>query len=440
MISLATAPAGMTLDAVTGLMVWTPTANQAGRHTVTVRATSSAGVAEQTFAVTVTPIPTDTTKPTAPASIALTARSDTGVTLTWPAGSDDVGVVSYNIYGLFRGSRSSHIGLIASGIISRSFIAHVFTNVYYVAAVDAAGNISALSPGVSAGVLTLPIITHTNFAEANTVIVGNAFLYTLSASANPGPPTFSTYSGPVGLTMSRTGGTDPLKDYAVVQWQPTADQVGVHTFTVFATNPNTTGGSATFTVTVLPNGTDTVKPTPVAQITTSGVSFDHCTLNWTAAGDNIGVTNYHIVATHFGLPGVGNHVITLDIPGDTLTTSLSGLLAGSGYNISITPSDAAGNIGPTTSTLAFSTLTQPVVNFRMSPGVAAGTLSIDWQTAGSDWLFTVEYTDSLALPNWQPVVPASQWPSSITHLSVTPEAGVAARFYRVRATPAVPTP
>ena len=439
-ISLINPPLGMTLDAVTGLMAWTPAADQTGAHTITVRATSAAGIAEQTFGITVTPIPTDTIKPIAPASISLTARSDTGVTLTWPAGSDNVGVVSYSLYGLFRGSRSSHIGLLASGITTRSFIVHSFPTVYYVAAVDAAGNISLLSPGVSANVLTLPSIIHTNFAESNTVIVGNAFLYTLSASANPGPPTFSTYSGPAGLTMSRTGGTDPLKDYAVVQWQPTADQVGVSTFTVYATNPNTTGGSATFTVTVLPNGTDTVKPTPVAQITASGVSFNQCMLNWTAAGDNIGVTNYHIVATHFGLPGVGNHVITLDIPGNTLTTPLTGLLAASGYNISITPSDAAGNVGPTTSTLAFSTLTQPAVNFRMSPGAAAGTLSLDWQNAGSDWLFTVEYTDSLAVQNWQPVVPASQWPSAITHFSVTPEAGVATRFYRVRATPAVPTP
>ena len=40
---------------------------------MTVRATSSAGVGEQTFTITVTPIPPDTIKPTAPASIALTS-------------------------------------------------------------------------------------------------------------------------------------------------------------------------------------------------------------------------------------------------------------------------------------------------------------------------------------------------------------------------------
>ncbi|MCX6873699.1 MAG: putative Ig domain-containing protein [Verrucomicrobia bacterium] len=437
-ISLAAAPSGITLDATSGCIVWTPAATQTGSHRVTVRATSSAGVAEQTFAISVTPIPTDTIRPTAPASIALVSRSETSVTLTWPAGSDDVGVVSYKLYGLFRGSRSSHLGLIASGITNRSYISPSFATAYYVAAVDAAGNISLLSTPVSNGVLTLPVITHTNFAESATVIVGNSFLYTLSAAANPGPPTFSTYAGPDGLTVSRTGGADPLKDYAVVQWQPTATQVGVNTFTVYATNPNTTGGSATFTVTVLPHGTDTVKPTPVAQMTASAISFDHCTLSWTPAGDNIGVTNYHLVATHFGLPGLPNHVITLDVPGTNLTTPLTGLLPASGYNVSITPSDAAGNVGPSTSTLVFSTLTQPGVNFRIAPGTAHGTLSLDWETAGAQWLFTVEYTDSLASPNWQPVAPVTQWPSAITHFVVTPEPGVPSRFFRLRADPVGP--
>ena len=97
-------------------------------------------------------------------------------------------------------------------------------------------------------------------------------------------------------------------------------QVGTNTFTVSATNANTTGNSATFTVVVLPNGTDFVPPTPVAQMTASAISYDRCPLSWTPAGDNIGVANYRLVASHFGASG--NHVVTLDVPGTTTNTTL----------------------------------------------------------------------------------------------------------------------
>ena len=52
--SLFTAPAGMTIDATTGLVSWTPTVAQAGiDHNVTVRASSQAGDTDQAFMLTV---------------------------------------------------------------------------------------------------------------------------------------------------------------------------------------------------------------------------------------------------------------------------------------------------------------------------------------------------------------------------------------------------
>ena len=424
--SLIAGPTGMTIDSVSGLLTFTPAANQVGTSTVVVRATSSGGIAEQTFSVTVPPPPGDITPPTAPASISLVFRNATSVTLTWPAATDDVGVVSYNIYGLFRGSRSSHIGLIRSGLTNRSYIAATGALAYYAAAVDAAGNISARSPGVSASVLTLPVITHTIASEPSTIIQGNGFLYTLSASANPGPPIFTTISGPAGMTLTRIAGANPLQDYAVVQWQPTAAQLGTFNFTVSASNPNTTGASVTYSVTVLPNGTDTIPPTPVAQLTASAISFDRCTLSWTPAGDNIGVTNYRIVATHFGVP---NQIVTRNIPGNTLTTPLTGLLASAGYTVAITPSDAAGNAGPATS-IFFTTLSLPFDQPRVSAGAIPGTLALDWGGGGSQWSYVVESTDSLAIPNWQQISGAM----SGNHFDITPIPRASMGFYRVKAT------
>jgi len=52
--SLVTAPAGMEIDPVSGLVSWTPTCKQAGSYTVTIRATDAGGLtAEQSFTLTV---------------------------------------------------------------------------------------------------------------------------------------------------------------------------------------------------------------------------------------------------------------------------------------------------------------------------------------------------------------------------------------------------
>ena len=51
--ALTVAPAGMTIDAVSGVIGWTPDLTQVGRNPVTVRATNSAGSVSQSFAVEV---------------------------------------------------------------------------------------------------------------------------------------------------------------------------------------------------------------------------------------------------------------------------------------------------------------------------------------------------------------------------------------------------
>ena len=53
--SLIASPNNMTIDANTGLIEWTPDANQLGSNAVTVRATNSEGFDEQNFNITVLP-------------------------------------------------------------------------------------------------------------------------------------------------------------------------------------------------------------------------------------------------------------------------------------------------------------------------------------------------------------------------------------------------
>ena len=51
--TLTTAPNGMTIDAGTGVISWTPAQNQTGSHNIVVEATSASGTDTQAFAVTV---------------------------------------------------------------------------------------------------------------------------------------------------------------------------------------------------------------------------------------------------------------------------------------------------------------------------------------------------------------------------------------------------
>ena len=427
-LSLVSGPAGMIFNPTNGQMTWTPTTNQVGISFVLFRATSSAGIAEQTFTITVTPIPPpvgDITPPTAPTSLAQVFRSANSVTVTWSGATDDVGVVKYNFY-VLAGSRSRHWALFGSTTNRSSYIANGFTP-GAVAAVDAAGNVSPLHIGYT-NVLTLPAITPAATTLFPSVIQGNAFLTTISVSGTPNAA-FSTLTGPAGMSFTHVSGVNSIADYVVVQWQPGAQFVGTNTFTANATNANTSGSSTTFKVVVLPNGTDTVPPTPVAQMTASGISFDRCNLNWTPAGDNIGVVNYHLVATHFG--ATSNHVVTLDVPGLNTNTVLSGLLANAGYTVVITPSDAANNVGSSTS-IFLTTLVQPNVTLKLSNGSTPGTLAINWNGLGAQWKFTVESSDSLATPNWAAVAPASL----ATNLLVTPSGP--AKFYRIMSSPAQP--
>jgi len=96
------------------------------------------------FAGTGTP-PSDTTAPTAPASLTATAASSSQINLSWGASTDNVGVTGYIVYrngaqvGTATGTSYSDTGLSASTAYS-----------YTVKAKDAAGNLSAASNTASA--------------------------------------------------------------------------------------------------------------------------------------------------------------------------------------------------------------------------------------------------------------------------------------------------
>jgi chitodextrinase len=93
------------------------------------------------------PAPADTTPPSVPTGVAATAASSTSITVTWSASTDNVGVAGYILYRC-SGSGCTPVTEIARPTATSytdSGVSAGTSYSYKVAAVDAAGNVSAPS-------------------------------------------------------------------------------------------------------------------------------------------------------------------------------------------------------------------------------------------------------------------------------------------------------
>ena len=124
-----------------------------GTHSYGVTAIDAAGneSALSNIASATVPGAVDVTPPTAPSALTATADLATGtIALSWTASTDDVGVTAYRV---FRDNGSTPIGTVSGTTFNDTN--QLGTHVYNVAAVDAAGNQSALSNSATA-TITIP--------------------------------------------------------------------------------------------------------------------------------------------------------------------------------------------------------------------------------------------------------------------------------------------
>jgi len=124
-----------------------------GTHSYGVTAIDAAGneSALSNIASATVPGAVDVTPPTAPSALTATADLATGtIALSWTASTDDVGVTGYRV---FRDNGSTPIGTVSGTTFNDTN--QLGTHVYNVAAVDAAGNQSALSNSATA-TITIP--------------------------------------------------------------------------------------------------------------------------------------------------------------------------------------------------------------------------------------------------------------------------------------------
>jgi hypothetical protein len=224
--TLTTAPAGMAINASTGLISWTPTYATEGIDSVTVVASNSAGQATQTFSVKVSP-------PT-PTGLTGAGASTTTSRLSWDA-SPDPNVTGYDIY---RRVNFIHGGytdaLFSSNVTTTSFILTGVnaSGIYRISAVNSAGVQSALSGIVAvAPVAPLtppgPVGTNLAFLRLSVGQTGQIGLYV--QGGNP-TPTFSV------VTQPPSGGVSVNPVTGVVTYTPTAADIGTQVVTFAASN------------------------------------------------------------------------------------------------------------------------------------------------------------------------------------------------------------
>jgi chitodextrinase len=305
-------------------------------YSMTVIAKDAAGnVSKVSVALSVTTLAPDTQAPTVPTGLASSNITNNGFTLSWTASTDNIGVVSYEIFrdGVSVGTTTTATTINITGLTASTAYS------MRVVAKDAAANASAQSAVLS--VTTLATLD----TQAPTVpsgLVSSAITQT-------------------GFTLSWTASTDNI---GVVSYEIFRDGVSIGTTTT-ATTINITGLTAStaynmrvvakdaaanasaqstaLAVTTLA-APDNQAPTVPMGLVVSSVSPTGFVLSWTASTDNVGVTAYEVFRD-----GV--------LLGTTLTTTitLTGLLPGTTYNMSVKAKDAAGNTSAASAVLAAST-------------------------------------------------------------------------------------
>jgi endoglucanase len=239
----------------------------------------------------------DTQPPTAPASLAVLAKTSTSVTLGWSASSDNTGVTGYRV---FEGA--TQVGAASTTSLTIGGLAPASTHTYTVRAMDAAGNQSAASspvtvttdpPAIPAPPTGLAATGGNAQVSLSWTASSGATSYTVKRATLAGGPYANVATGIAIPTYNNTGLTNGTTYFYVVTAVNAAGESGpsnqasatpqapVSGFTLSATPPAVTvsrGGSATssvaiartsfpdavaFSATGLPSGvTASFNPTP----------------------------------------------------------------------------------------------------------------------------------------------------------------------------------
>ncbi|WP_127530226.1 fibronectin type III domain-containing protein [Paenibacillus kobensis] len=273
--------------------------------------------------------------PSVPSGVTF-SKTDSSVTLTWTASTDNVGVIGYDIY---QGSAivKSVTGTAATITNLKPSTSYTFT----VRAKDAAGNVSAASNAVT--VTTNADTTAPSVPVMNTIPTKTETSITLTWTASTDSVGVTGYDVYNGSTLYRSVSATNVTVTGLV---PNT----TYRFTVKAKDGAGNVSAASTPLDVKTNA-DTVAPTTPTGLTIVEKANDTITLAWNPSTDNIQLSGYVIYKNS-----------NLDLAGTTSAQTFTMTLTpNTPYNITVKALDIASNLS-TASNAVQSTYVPPVKN------------------------------------------------------------------------------
>jgi RHS repeat-associated protein len=363
--ALTAAPAGMSINAVSGLIQWTPTAAQGGPQTVTVQADDGqGGIAVQTYAVVVSLTPPDQ-PPVITSAPRLLAIANSLYQYQVVASDPENEAVQFALVAAPAGMTiDPAAGLVewTPGPQQAGQGGVLNLEVVTVTATDTAGNTATQRYTVSVRATNhAPVISSPPVTGA---IPAALYGYDVQASDADGDPlTYRLDTGPQGMTLDAQGR---------LRWSPAAADAGPHPVALTVSDGLGGAVSQTFTVTV---GPDTEAPRVSVQVSPNPVNVGAPATVVVSATDNVGVQTLDLTVN--GTP------VALDTKGrGTVTLSQVGA-----FDVVATATDAAGNTGTAAASLLVIDPTVggvPTVELPPLPGDGVITAPVDVVGTASD--------------------------------------------------------
>ncbi|WP_426450801.1 fibronectin type III domain-containing protein [Paenibacillus sp. S-38] len=341
------------------------------RFTVTGRNAASTDYKIALDAIKLTPQGTaDNVAPTAPSGLTSTGKTDTTVSLSWTAATDNVGVTGYDIY-----SGATKLATVTGTTHTVTGLTPATAYSFTVKALDAAGNASPASS---------PLAVTTNAASSTSLTFeaesapqadsGDATTLTADAAASGGQ--WESYNanavgdyveyalnvsaagsyevrvagkaganaGTAALTIDGTAQGTPIDFYkpaaqsAITEYNRgpvyfNTPGFKIFRFTVTGKNASSTGYTVPLDAVKLVKVADSKAPSVPANVTVTGKTSTSVSLAWDASTDDVKVAGYDI---YNGTAKVGSSTE----PSFTVT----GLSPNTTYSFTVKAKDAAGNV------------------------------------------------------------------------------------------------